>query len=218
MKPNRIVIVGFGGLAREIAWLIRDLQSPSGNARFECVGHVISIMRTEKVMDGLLGDLAWLEKNRADWDSLAIGIGKPSDRAHVFEELSASFPDAEWPNLIHPSVLIDTSSAQIGRGSILCANVVGTVNIRIAEACLINLSCTIGHEAEIGFGTVVNPSVNISGGVRIGKRVLVGTGSQILQNLVIEDDSNVGAGAVVTKSVSQGKTVVGIPAKPIATL
>ena len=213
MKTNRIVIVGFGGLAREIAWLIRDLELANVDQRLECIGHVISELRNTPTTDGLLGDLAWLRKNRADWDSLAIGIGNPKDRAKVFEELSTAFPDASWPVLIHPSVLIDRRSARIGPASILCANVVGTVNIKIGNACLINLSCTLGHESEIGFGTVINPSVNISGGVQIGNRVLVGTGAQILQNLVVEEDATVGAGAVVTKNVLRGTSVVGIPAK-----
>ena len=44
-----------------------------------------------------------------------------------------------------------------------------------------NLSCTIGHEAQIGVGSVLSPLVGVSGGVSIGDRTLVGTGASVLQ-------------------------------------
>ena len=65
---------------------------------------------------------------------------------------------------------------------------------------MVNISCTIGHEAVIGRGCVLNPTANISGGVELGSGVLVGTGAQILQYLSIGDNAQVGAGAVVTKN------------------
>jgi acetyltransferase-like isoleucine patch superfamily enzyme len=64
---------------------------------------------------------------------------------------------------------------------------------------------------------VLNPAVNISGGVRVEDEVLVGTGAQVLQYLTIGRASTVGAGAVVTKDVAPGAVVVGIPAKPRST-
>jgi serine acetyltransferase len=55
----------------------------------------------------------------------------------------------------------------------------------------------------------------VSGGVRIGDRVLVGTGCQILENLPVENDAILGAGSVVRTNVEAGITMVGVPAKPI---
>jgi acetyltransferase-like isoleucine patch superfamily enzyme len=78
---------------------------------------------------------------------------------------------------------------------------------------MINLTCTVGHETKIGEGTVVNPLTAISGGVTLGNRVLLGTHAAILQYVKIGDDAVVGAGALVTKDVPDGVTVVGVPAK-----
>ena len=61
-----------------------------------------------------------------------------------------------------------------------------------------------------------NPGVNLSGGVRVGDRVLAGTGSQVLENLTVGSDATIGAGAVVRENVEPGQTVVGVPAKPIS--
>jgi serine acetyltransferase len=62
---------------------------------------------------------------------------------------------------------------------------------------------------------LVNPGANLAGGVKLGKRVMIGTGAQVLQYRTVGDDAIIGAGAVVTKDVSAGVTVVGVPAKAV---
>jgi serine O-acetyltransferase len=49
----------------------------------------------------------------------------------------------------------------------------------------------------------------------LGKRVNVGAGAKLFGNIVIGDDVNVGANAVVLSDVPDGATVVGIPAKVV---
>jgi serine O-acetyltransferase len=48
---------------------------------------------------------------------------------------------------------------------------------------------------------------------KLGKRVNVGAGAKIFGNVIIEDDVNIGANAVVLSDIPPGKTAVGIPAK-----
>jgi serine acetyltransferase len=59
------------------------------------------------------------------------------------------------------------------------------------------------------------PGVNISGEVIINENVYVGTGAKIINQLEIGSNSIIGAGAVVSKSIPDNCTAVGIPAKPI---
>lgn len=54
--------------------------------------------------------------------------------------------------------------------------------------------------------------------VRIGKNVWIGSGVTILPGVCIGDNSIVGAGSVVTKSVDANTVVAGVPAKMIRTL
>ena len=217
MIAQRIVIIGAGGFAREVEWLIREINQNSSSKKFEFLGYVVSDLSTVPVEErtSILGGHEWLKDNRSKWDALAIGIGNPERRCTLPKELDAEFTGIQWPSLIHPTVRMDFSSCQIGKGTLICANVIGTVNLKIEDFCLINLSCTLGHEAVIGKGSVLNPSVNISGGVKVGTGVLVGTGAQILQYITIGEGATVGGGAVVTKEVPPGITVAGIPAKPL---
>ena len=52
----------------------------------------------------------------------------------------------------------------------------------------------------------------ILGRVSIGKNVYIGANSTILPDLIIGDNSIIGAGAVVTKSIPKNEVWVGNPA------
>jgi serine O-acetyltransferase len=81
----------------------------------------------------------------------------------------------------------------------------------------------IGETAEIGDDVLLYQGVTLGGtgnqgGKRhptVGNRVVVGTGASVLGNIMLGDDSKVGAGAVVVHSVPAGATVVGIPGKVV---
>jgi len=145
--------------------------------------------------------------------SLLIAIADGHVRAELVSRINNSLVD--FPVLIHPNVIVGSKQNQFGRGCIVTAGCVFTTGIRLDEFVIVNLSSTVGHDVSIGPYSSIMPGCNISGGVSIGRKVLVGSGSCILQGLVVEDDCRIGAGAVVTRNVPAGKTVVGVPAKDI---
>jgi sugar O-acyltransferase (sialic acid O-acetyltransferase NeuD family) len=212
----RVIVIGAGGLAREAAWLIRDINA--AEHRFDFVGYAISDRSKLGPRDSkeeTVGDFEWLEGHRDRYDALVMGIGAPAVRLRLARELAERLPSADWPVLVHPRVELDRPSAKLARGAVLSAGVVGTVNIEIRDWALINLTVTLGHEAIVGRGCLLNPGINLSGGVEIGDGALVGTGACVLQYVKIGEGATVGAGAVVTKDVPPGVTVVGVPAKAI---
>lgn len=68
---------------------------------------------------------------------------------------------------------------------------------------------------------LTNPTVDkkytnvISGDVRIGKHVIVGSGCVILPNVNIENYCSVGAMSLINKDFEESKIIAGIPAKVI---
>lgn len=217
MDAKKLVIIGAGGHAREVRWLAEKISEfPGSTDSFSFQGYVISdagnISPHDSVED-IIGDTAWLLDNRDAFDCLALGIGYAAPRLKVADELEPLFGPEYWPSLIHPTVDFDRKSCQIGHGVSIFAQVAATVNISIGPFTVVNYGCTIGHETELGRACSINPGANLSGGIKMGKGVLVGTGAQILQYLEIGDNVRVGAGSLVTKSLPEGVTAVGMPAR-----
>jgi len=215
-ESQSIAVVGAGGFAREVRWLIEDIDRSGTPMRF--AGYIVSDRSTlteDDDVERVIGEVASVETDDVEVDALALGIGSPAVRARIGLELVGSMPDMAWPALIHPSVQGDFETWTFGRGVLVCAGVVGTVNITLSDFAMVNINSTIGHEAKVGVGSVINPLVSISGGVAVGDRALIGTGANILQYVTVGNDATIGAGGVVTKDIPSGATAVGIPARPI---
>lgn len=110
--------------------------------------------------------------------------------------------------------------ATLGAGSILSAFVDITHNVRIGRCFHANTYSYVGHDCVIGDYVTFAPRVACNGNVHIEDHAYIGTGAILKQGtpdkpLVIGKGAVVGMGAVVTKDVPPGITVVGNPARPL---
>lgn len=211
-----ILILGASGLAREMAMVLEHVNAREHRWRF--LGFVgASAEETGRDLGSgrVLGDDDWLLASDLCAD-LVVGVGAPKVRARMLSRYLEQGDRFGYPNLIHPSATLDFRRVELGRGNVVTAGVVMTCDIEIADFNLFNLNVTVGHDDVIGSCNVFNPGVNLSGYVRVGDRVLAGTGCQVLENLTIGSEATLGAGAVVRADVEPGQTVVGVPARPIA--
>lgn len=205
-----IVIIGAGGFGREVAWLIEEINNV--NPTWNIAGFVDDNKEIHgSLINGypVLGDINWLKDQELN---VVNAIGDSIIKKKVMSRLEES--KNSYPVLIHPNVRM-SKLVTIGEGSIICAGNIITVNISIGRHVIVNLDCTIGHDAILGDYTTILPSVNISGFVNLEQCVNVGTGSAIIQGVTIGENTIVGAGSVVIKDLPANCTAVGSPAKPI---
>lgn len=209
---EQIVIVGAGGFGREVKMLIDQINQIEN--KYEFLGYyddgVVkgTVVNYNEVL-GSIADLANIDYKV----NVVVAIGSPDVKRKIVEKLIN--PHLSFPTLIHPSVIIGNEFVSIGKGCIICAGNVITCNITIKDFVILNLHCTVGHDTMIHSFASFMPSVNISGEVIIYEEVYIGTGAKIINQLEIGFQTIVGAGAVVSKSLPEKCTAVGIPAKPI---
>lgn len=206
---KKLYIFGAGGSGREIAWLAKQawgreievefLVDIPGYPRQDINGHGIRFI-TEVTPDSSA--------------RIVIAVGDPSARRRIAALCAAT--GLQEAVVVHPRAEM-SDSVELGIGTIICAGVILTTNIRIGRHVHINVGCTVSHDAIIGDFATLSPGVHVSGHVHIGQGAFIGTGANLINGsadtpLVVGDDAVIAAGACVTKSVDRGALVAGVPA------
>ena len=210
---KELLILGSGGFAREVVWLVERINKI--NMTWNILGYVDEDAELHgKIINSyrVLG----ADKCIANYPDAYVvcAIGSSKLRKKIVEKVKQQCPQIKFASLVDPKVEI-SDRVTLGEGVVICANSVVTVNIDIGSHVIINLDCTVGHDAILHDYVTVNPSVNISGNVEIEEGVELGTGTQIIQGKRIGANSVIGAGSVVVRDIVGNCTAVGIPAKPI---
>lgn len=114
------------------------------------------------------------------------------------------------------AVILD--EVEVGEGAIMCHFTQLTSNIRVGRHFHSNIYSYVAHDCVIGDYVTFAPGVRCNGNVVIKDHAYIGTGAVIKQGspekpLVIGRGAVVGMGAVVTRDVAPGVTVVGNPAR-----
>jgi sugar O-acyltransferase (sialic acid O-acetyltransferase NeuD family) len=145
-----------------------------------------------------------------------IAIGNSTARERIAESIPR---EAAEPFAIVAQNHVALDGNTTGEGAIFCSFSHITSNISIGKFFHANIYSYIGHNCTIGDYVTFAPGVKCNGHVVIEDHAYIGTGAIIRDGseepIVIGRGAIVGMGAVVTKSVAPGTTVVGIPAKPI---
>ena len=212
-KP--IVIVGAGGLGREVFGIIAAIEEESPGT-WDFRGFVADDIPPSHLMDRLgskyLGDIETFIGSVDGVNELsfivAIGNGK------IRKLIEPRFIQAglSHASLIHPSVILGIDVV-VGPGAIICANSVLTTNIQLGTSVHINIGSLISHDVTIGNHVTLSPGVNLTGNVKISDEVTVFSSSIVLPGVSIGSKSIIGAGSVVTNDVPNDITVVGVPAR-----
>lgn len=205
-----LVIVGTGGVGKETALIVEDINEIS--QEWNLLGFIDDNKELiGKEINGykVLGDREFL--NNFDKEVyVVIAIADHCIKEELVKYLTNK--NIQYATLIHPSVKINRT-IYIGKGCIIYQNVIMTVNINIGNHVIISPKCGIGHDSLIEDYVTVLWNVNISGSERIRQGVTLGSGCTIIQGLEIGRGSFVGAGAVVIRDIDESKIAVGVPTR-----
>lgn len=201
-----IGVYGAGGFGREVLPMVRD----------QYIGAAYALIDDARA-DGrkVISFDSFLE-SPADAKSMVFAVADSAVRRRLVEKcLDAGLTD--FPRLrAHPSVILD--NVEIGQGAILCPFTTLTSDIRIGAFFHANAYSYVMHDCVIGDYVTFAPAVKCNGNIVIEDHVYVGAGAVIKQGLPgrplrIGHGAVIGMGAVVTKDVPPGATMVGNPAR-----
>lgn len=209
---EKMVIVGAGGLGREVQWLIERVN---GNKKYwEIAGYIDDGISEGTEIGGykVLGDTEYLSSVDHKL-AVVCAIGNAYVRKEVISRIIHN-RQLSFPNLIDPKVEYHFET-KMGKGNVICVGTSMTVGVKMEDFNIINPRCTLGHDVSLESFVTIYPGANISGNVRLKSCCELGTGAQVIQGLTIGESTFVGAGAVVVRSLPEKCTAVGIPAVPI---
>ena len=210
-----LVIFGAGGLGREVLLLLQQLNDT--HLTWDVRGFYDDQAPATATVAGLryLGTAADLNATPASEPlAVAVAVGSPTGRARVVAQLTAAH--LRFPVLVHPRVhLAPQQRITLGAGSIIQQGCLLTCDIAIGRFVLLNLGCTLGHDAVLEDFCSLMPHANVSGATHLEAGVYLGTSASVIQDVRIGAHAVVGAGAVVVRDLPANVTAVGVPARTI---
>ena len=211
---SRLFIIGSGGLALDVVWLIetsREIQTEK-QLPIELIGFVADSTSARPGRYPLLGDDEWAMQHLDRDLGFVVAIANPSIRKKLATRYEAA--GFQPVSLIHPAAHVADADA-IGAGSIICVGAVVSPQAKVSRHVIINIHTTVGHDSVIGDFATISPGVHIGGNVRIGPEAEIGSGATILQGLHIGAGAVLGAGGVAIRDLDAHATYVGVPARKV---
>ena len=142
-----------------------------------------------------------------------ISIGNNFTRKQIAEKLTCSFGVA-----IHPTAVV-SPHAVIGEGTVLLQSAIVQSCSQVGKHCILNTGASVDHECVIEDYVHVSPQATLCGNVHVGEGAWIGAAAVVKPGVKIGRWCTIGAGSVVTHSVSEAGTVIaGNPAVAIGSI
>jgi sugar O-acyltransferase (sialic acid O-acetyltransferase NeuD family) len=214
----KLAIYGAGGFAREVAPPAIEMASAATSGNAEPIDLVFVSDVAEEIGTIVNGfrviSYAALVAECSD-RLVSIGIGDGAVRRAIAEKCARDgLRFAEVRARTH----IRYHNVTVGEGAVVCEYTIISTNSRVGRHFQANFHAYVGHDCVVGDFVTFAPRVNCNGWVVIEDDAYIGTGAMLRQGspekpLVIGRGAVVGMGAVVTRDVPPGVTVVGNPAR-----
>jgi sugar O-acyltransferase (sialic acid O-acetyltransferase NeuD family) len=216
----QVVILGAGGNARETLGILDDMNRAGARAgadEWDVLGYVDDDPSKHGLMlddKPVLGDFSWFAARGGTPPLVICAVGSsPGRRRLVLKALELGL---DFCSAISPRAEI-SPLARVGKGATIFPGTVVGPQVTVGNHVIVNVGCTISHEARLGDYCTLAPGVHVAGCTVVGDGGDLGIGTVTIQGVTVGSWSIVGAGCVLIEDVPPNVTVVGVPARIIRT-
>jgi sugar O-acyltransferase (sialic acid O-acetyltransferase NeuD family) len=202
MTQTGVIIVGASGHGK----IVLSVLLASNHKVWGFLDDNVSLHGTKIGGYEVLGSVNLLQQFSYPSAILAIGVNKTR------KKLAKELLNVTWINAIHPRAYVH-ETVKIGVGSIICAGATIQPDSTVGRHVIVNTSASVDHDSVLEDFVHIAPASHLAGGVHVAEGAFVGMHSAVLPGVDIGAWTMIAAGSVVTKSVSPGAVVKGIPAK-----
>tara|TARA_A100000164_G_C21561213_1_gene609580 strand:+ start:26 stop:661 length:636 start_codon:yes stop_codon:yes gene_type:complete len=210
---KKIYIIGAGPFGRELlGWFKKDSNY---NNQFSFAGFLDSRKNLLDIHGGehnIVGDPFDFSFSKNEF--CFIGVSDPIYKRKLIKKLKGNISILSFIS----SRAIISPTAKIGIGSVISPWVSISNDTNIGKYVTILIGAKIGHDCDIQHFSSLMADVKLAARVNINKKVYVGLGAIIINDVSIGKSSVIGAGSVVLKSQKDNITIFGNPAKQIKSI
>lgn len=143
-----------------------------------------------------------------------ISVGDNWSRYYIYNQIIELIPEFEFVNAIHPSVIIGDTT-ELGIGIVAMAGCIFNPKAKIGNFTFFATGAQVEHDNEIcDFSSISAGSVT-GGYVKLGKFSAITLGVTVMDRIEIGENTVIGSGSLVTKSIPSNVLAYGSPAKII---
>ncbi|MDB4663588.1 acetyltransferase [Verrucomicrobia bacterium] len=210
-RQKKMYILGAGGFARELYSYLQESSFRYGD--YDLAGFLAdssSSLEGFKFAHQVVGPIRY-RKLRID-DVVMMGVSS----CELKKELHSFYSELgiNIISYIHPTASIG-HDVIVGEGSVFGPYALATTNVGVGKCSTINALSTLGHDSVLGDFCTLSGHCDVTGGVRLGDEVFLGSHVSIMPKIVVGSNVIIGIGSVVVKNVMAGITVFGNPARKI---
>jgi len=143
-----------------------------------------------------------------------ISIGDNWSRYYVYNKIIEQIPNFIFANAIHPSVIIG-NNVKLGVGIIAMAGCIFNPKSEIGNFTFFATGAQVEHDNIIHDFSSISAGSITGGFVTIGKFSAITLGVTVLDRIEIGENTVVGAGSLVIKSLPDNVLAYGNPAKVV---
>lgn len=208
-ESTAIVLIGAGGLGRELLNYVLEAIRPSPHLRVKgFLDDNAGALNGYDCPFPILGSI--LDYAIESQDRLVMAIGDPVKRAELIRKMEAR--GGRFMTVTHPTAYV-AANATVGNGCIVgpfCA--VGS-NAKVGAHVMLTWYSSLAHDAVCHPFAVLSPYSTANGAAVIEEGVFLGTHAVIHPMIRVGAWSKVASGSVVYRDVPPGSLALGNPAK-----